>query len=159
MINNIIKVALYNTYVYKTCLQLTKIINKEIYMLNYEKTFNPVFGGNLWKIQDINLAITDGGYEFMSEFIKNYFHDNWSLSIFDTNTNQTIEILCETKKMPEIVSYIYHLEQATPLTFIGENFLTESYVVGMNFTRGRIELGETYKDVDGKLVASKKDGK
>ena len=36
--------------------------------------------------------------------------------------------------------------------FIGENPLSESYVIGMRCTRGRIDLPGTYRDAGGKLV-------
>ena len=52
--------------------------------------------------------------------------------------------------MSKIVDYIYHLEKGTPLTFIGVNSLSDSYVVGMSISRGRIDFG-CYKAEDGKL--------
>ncbi len=37
------------------------------------------------------------------------------------------------------------------MTFIGENPLTESYVVGMALTRGRIQTPGVYRAENGKL--------
>lgn len=54
--------------------------------------------------------------------------------------------------MPNIAAYIYNLEHAYPMTFIGENPVTESYVIGMRCTRGRINIPSTWKAENGKLV-------
>lgn len=66
------------------------------------------------------------------------------------NTQKTVDIVCNLNEMPEIAERIYHLEHASPLTFIGDNPVSESYVVGMTFTQGRIEFGN-YKYEYGKL--------
>lgn len=54
--------------------------------------------------------------------------------------------------MPQIVAYIYNIEHAAPMTFIGENSASESYVVGMTCTRGRFSIPGAYKAEDGKLT-------
>ena len=54
--------------------------------------------------------------------------------------------------MPLIVAYIYNLEHAYPMTFIGENPLTESYVVGMRCICSRINIPSVWKVENGKLV-------
>ncbi len=76
--------------------------------------------------------------------------EEYALSIYDEITKQTIEIDANIKEFPTIVSIIYRAEHATPLTFIGINKLTKSYVVGMSLTKGHIETGN-YKYLDGKL--------
>jgi len=116
----------------------------------YEVVNHPMTGDIIWNINDTDLAVTDFGYSLMSNFISINGHPDYSLSIFDSLTGETIEIECEIDKMPQIVSYIYNLEHATPMSFIGINSLTESYVVGMCLTRGRIGFG-CYKDADGRL--------
>lgn len=73
------------------------------------------------------------------------------MSIYNTLDGSTAEIECEVENIPRIVSFVYNLEHAYPMTFIGENPATESYVVGMRCTRGRIEMPAAYKDVDGEL--------
>ena len=115
----------------------------------YKISNHPMTGDVTWIVEDVDLAVTDGGAGFMEAFIKQYRHNDYTLSIFDSSTNQTVGIMCAVDNMPRIVSYIYHLEHAT-LSFIGLNSLTESYVVGMSLTRGRIESG-VYQDVDGHL--------
>lgn len=117
----------------------------------YKTTKCPATGDVIWNINDTDLAVTDSGNSLMRAFISTNKQQNYSLSILDCLTGKTIEIDCETDKMPQIVAYIYNLEHATPLSFITVNSLTESYIVGMNLTKGIISSGH-YKDVNGRLV-------
>ena len=116
----------------------------------YIKVNNSITKDPLWKVNDVDLAIIDGGFSIVSDFIKENYYSDFSLSIFDALTNKTIEIDCAIDNIPKIVSYIYNLEKGTPLIFIGANLITKSYVVGMNISRGRIDFGH-YVDKDGKL--------
>lgn len=117
---------------------------------NYVETISPMTGDPIWKVNDISLALC-GVQDLMSKFIETYPHSDFSLSIFDNMTKQTIKIECNLDEIPVIVDYVYHLEKGTPLTFIGVNSLSDSYVVGMTISRGRIEFG-CYKADGGKLV-------
>lgn len=117
----------------------------------YRITECPLTGDIAWNINDTDLAVTDGGYSLMKNFITLNKYPNYSLSIVDALTGQTIEIDCEIEKVPKIVSYIYNLEQAAPMSFIEIDSLNELYVVGMRLTKGYMEFGH-YKDVDGRLV-------
>lgn len=117
----------------------------------YKTTKCHMTGDVTWDINDTDLAVTDFGNSLMRAFISTNKQQNYSLSILDCLTEKTIEIDCETDKMPQIVAYIYNLENATPLSFITVNSLTESYIVGMNLTKGIISSGH-YKDVNGRLV-------
>lgn len=116
----------------------------------YEITKNPLTGDIMWKVNDIDLAITDAGKSFVQAFIKSNFYENYSLSIFDILTENTVEIECDTSQIPQIVAHIYNIEHSAPLTFIGVNCLTNSYIVGMSFTKGQISFG-FYKFNNGKL--------
>lgn len=107
--------------------------------------------GAYWKIDDIDLAITDGGYSLMKQFINENPHEDFNLSIYDAITHTTAEIYCSLEEMPQIVSNVYHLERATPMMFIGENIISGSYVVGMHCTRGILSLPGVYKAKDGRL--------
>ena len=112
----------------------------------------PPMGGMMWKGHD--LAGTDAGYSLVGRFIKEYWHDGWNLSVFDAITRKTIEIDCDLLEMPDVVAHIYNLEHAYPMIFIGENPITESYVVGMYCTRGRIRIPSLWEVKNGKLVNS-----
>ena len=116
---------------------------------SYSKTFSSMTGDTLWKIKDNGLAL-GGIVELMYSFISENRYEDYTLSIFDTMTAKTIEIECPVSEMPKIVDYIYHCEKGTPLTFIGVNSLSNSYIVGMSISRGRIDFG-CYKVEDGTL--------
>lgn len=116
----------------------------------YKISANDLTGDAMWQIDDVDLPITDGGASFCREFISQHYHEGYTLSIFDTLTGQTIEIECAIESIPEIVSYIYNLEHASPMTFIGINSLSDSYVVGMALTKHRISFGD-YVEKNGKL--------
>ena len=107
-------------------------------------------GGAIWKGR--NLAGSDGGFSVVEKFVSFHRHDGWSLVIHDLVTNGTAEIICPVAEMPRIVSYVYNLEHASVITFIGENPVTDSYVVGMPCTRGRIRVHSVYKAENGKLI-------
>ena len=106
-------------------------------------------GDILWKVEDISLPL-GGVTDLISEFIDKNRHEGYSLSIFDTLTSNTMEIECSLEEMPEIVDYVYHIEKGTPLTFVGVNSLSESYVVGMFMCKGDVQFGD-YKAEHGKL--------
>lgn len=116
-------------------------------------------GGVMWKghlsgLDDTgdSLRINDG-YSTMKAFIEEHEHVGWTLSIFDTITEYTIEIdCCDLAEMPKIVSLVYNLEKAAPIAFIGENPMSESYVVGMPCTRGRLNIPGIYRVENGKLI-------
>lgn len=99
-----------------------------------------------------DIVQNDGGFFAVKEFIDKHKHNDWSLSVYDTATNKTVEIDCPVEEIPKIVSYIYDLEHAHPILFVGENIITDSYVVGMPLTRGHIKAPGIYKAVNGKLV-------
>ncbi len=116
----------------------------------YEITKNPLTGDVMWRVNDLDLAISDAGKAIMQAFIEDNLCESYSLSIFDILTESTIEIECDVNQIPQIVSYVYRIEHGMPLTFIGVNSLTDSYVVGMSFTKGHLG-GGFYTFNNGKL--------
>lgn len=118
-------------------------------------------GGVMWKghlsgIDDTGDSLRiNTGYSAMKAFVEEHAHVGWTLSIFDTIKGCTIEIdCCDLAEMPNIVSLVYNLEKAAPIAFIGENPMSESYVVGMPCTRGRLNIPGIYKVENGKLIDS-----
>ena len=99
-----------------------------------------------------NLAGIDMGYSVVKAFIEKHPHPEWTLSIYDMLSQSSIEIACPVSEIPEIVSFVYKTEHAAPLSFIGENPLSESYVVGMSCTRGRLRIPGMYLAENGKLI-------
>ena len=66
-------------------------------MSNYEITKHQITGDVLWKIEDTDLAITDGGLRIVKEFIEKNNYNDYTLSIFDEMTGNTIEIDTDIK--------------------------------------------------------------
>lgn len=117
--------------------------------MNITESFSPM-GGVMW---EGDLGGGDAGYSVAKSFIEKHVHAGWMLSILDVITGSTIEIDCrDLVEMPRVVSYVYNIERAAPMTFIGENPMTESYVVGMTCTRGRLNIPGIYTVENGKLV-------
>lgn len=116
---------------------------------NYFKTISPMTGDVVWHIEDNALAL-GGISELVDNFINENRHEDYTLSILDIMTSKTIEIECPVSEIPQIVDYVYQLEKGSPLTFIGVNSLSDSYIVGMSISRGRLDFG-FYKAENGKL--------
>lgn len=114
-------------------------------------------GDPLWKVIDDDGALT-GIQNIMDEFISSYSDriQGWSLSIFDTLSHSTVEIEAPVEEMSKIAAYVYTLEHAAPLDFIGLNSLTDSIVVGMPLYKGNLHTGCCYKAEKGKLVLQEK---
>ena len=114
---------------------------------SYIETVHPMSGDPLWIFQ------CDGMHALnvMPVFFDKYSHPGYTLSVFDLVTNASgIEVSSVPfEDMIKIISY--HQEHAEPISWIGVNSLSDSYVVGMLLTRGRFR-GE-YEVVDKKLVA------
>ncbi len=87
----------------------------------------------------------------VEDFIKQNYHKNYTLIILDTTSDNIVDIECSVEEIPEIVSFIYQLEHAMPISFIAEDCDSESYVIGMNFKKRRIIPG-IYWFEDGALV-------
>ena len=117
----------------------------------YKEKMHPLTNEKMWSVKDVSLA-SGGLTSLVEEFIDQYNYPDYSLSVYDNVTGKTIEIDCDINNIPEIVDYIYHLVKGTPLTFIGLNSLTESYVVGMSFCEKNINFG-IYKYENKKLNA------
>ena len=90
---------------------MSKLINT-----TYRMTTCPITDDIIWDINDNDLAVTDYGYSLVKNFISLNEYPNYSLSILDLSTEKTIGIDCEIDKMPQIVSYIYNIEQAAPMS-------------------------------------------
>lgn len=91
------------------------------------------------------------GYKEIEEFLNESAHKDYSLSIFDTLSNCTMEIICPFEEMLSAIVFISSTEHDFP-EWIGANDLSESYVVGMKFTRGVFHTPGYYKCENGKLI-------
>lgn len=110
---------------------------------------HPVTGDPFWHINSLS-ALDEIG-TIVKRFVKENYFEDYSLSIYDCLTTKTIEIDCKTSEIEPIVCYIYNIEHAFPLEFVGLNSFTKSYVIGMNLSKGHVSFGR-YKSECGKLI-------
>ena len=112
-------------------------------------------GGEMWRVVNID-AIFSPPMErianMVDAFIAAHPHEGFTLSIYDTVAEQAHELLdVPVSEMGERVSEIFHVEKAMPVAFVGENLLSDSYVVGMPLTRGRYFISDMGASVGGSL--------
>ena len=77
------------------------------------------------------------GFNEIRDFLNKHYSKNYTLSIFDTIEQATIEVTCDFEDMVDVIAYVSNIEHDFP-AWIGLNELSNSYVVGMAFTRGRL---------------------
>lgn len=93
----------------------------------------------------------DGIIEATEFIAENYLRD-WTLSVFDINSNFTAELMpCTVEEMGSVLRRVSEMEHTFP-EWIGLNPASESYVVGMEFTRGRLEVPGVYAWREHELV-------
>lgn len=124
-------------------------------MNNYTITKHPFTGELMWLCE-----YTPESVLLVEKFIKENYHENYTLSIFDSVTNRTLEIVNPVNEIidevTKIIDFVSNTEH-TFVKFIGINSISNSYVVGVDFTRGRIPVPSFYRCENGKLVSIKKD--
>lgn len=116
---------------------------------NFEVSLTP-YGDNFWRGDD--LSGMDSGMSTTKHFIEEYPHKNWTLTVFDSSTLEFIEIYCNVSEMPSVVSHVFNLEHAYPINIVGECLAAQSYLVGMNLTKGRLNIPGVYKFKNDRLI-------
>lgn len=99
----------------------------------------------------MRLTYGNEGFDEIRFFLKKYYSKGYTLSIFDTINKATIEVVCDFEDMVDVVAYVSEVEHNFP-TWIGVNELSESYVVGMAFTRGRLSTPSLLKWKNNELL-------
>ena len=77
-------------------------------------------------------------------------NDSYSLSLYDILTDKVARIECPFEEMLQIICFAIDMEHDYP-DWIGIDETSKSYIVGLRFTRGRLETPAVYKTEDGKL--------
>lgn len=99
----------------------------------------------------VELTYGDECYKEIRKFLNDNYNKDYTLSIFDMLGQTLIEVIADFDSMIDVVAYVINTEHDFP-AWIGVNELSDSYVVGMNFTRGNLETSAVYEWKDGKLV-------
>lgn len=100
----------------------------------------------------IKLTYGNEGFKEIKDFLKNNYHEGYTLSIFNNLEQATVEIACDFDSMVEVITYVTNVEHDFP-EWIGVNELSDSYVLGMNFTRGSIKTPSVCEWKNGRLVS------
>ena len=102
-------------------------------MEDYKVMKHPITGDIMWM-----LSYSEKDFKFVEKFINENYHEAYTLSFYDKLTRNTLEItnhIEEIKdKITEIVSEI-SAQEHTFVYFIGVNSFSDSYVIGVDFTR------------------------
>lgn len=85
----------------------------------------------------MRLTYGNGGFNEIRDFLKQHYSKDYTLSIFDTITQTTIEVIYHFDDMVDVIVYVANVEHDFP-AWIGINEISESYVIGIAFTRGRL---------------------
>ena len=99
----------------------------------------------------MKLTYGNAGFEEIRKFLKDNYDEEYTLSIYDNMGQATIEVICGFDSMVDVIKYVSNAEHDFP-EWIGKNELSDSYVVGLNFTRGNFKTPSVYEWKDGKLV-------
>lgn len=94
----------------------------------------------------LQMRLTYGkkGFQEIRNFLKKNYFETYTLSIFDTIKASTIEVVCTFDEIVDVIVYVSHVEHDFP-AWIGVNELSNSYVVGLAFTRGRLRTPSVCK--------------
>lgn len=101
-------------------------------------------------MKPIQLTYGNEGFKEIQEFLNKNNKEGYTLSLYDMITQTTAEVECTVNEIIPIIMQVTNMEKDFP-AWIGINELTDSYVVGMNFTRGRLHTLSSYKYTDGKF--------
>lgn len=96
------------------------------------------------------LTYGNEGFLEIEQFLSKNRRDDYTLSIYNILEGCTMEIDCPFEEMLQAITTVTNIEHDFP-AWIGINELSESYVVGLNFTRGSLETPGVYKFEDGKF--------
>ncbi len=101
-------------------------------------------------MEPMQLTYGSEGFKEIQEFLKINHNEGYTLSLYDMITQTTAEIECSFNEILPIIMQATNMEKDFP-AWIGINDFTKSYVVGLNFSRGRLHTLSSYKYIDGNL--------
>lgn len=87
------------------------------------------------------------GFEGLSEihdFLRAEKREGYSLSLYNEMDETAAKVACSFDDIEDVIDYVFNLEHDFP-DWIGINELSNSYAVGLNFTRGRIKTPGVYR--------------
>ena len=103
---------------------------------------HPLVGDPMWRVVDFSLVFASPPIriaDLVNAFISEYPRDDYTLSFYDFLTERAVEAPYDLRveHFGRLVEVVFHIEKGAPFEWVGLNSLSNSYVVGMPFTRGR----------------------
>ena len=102
-------------------------------------------------MKELKVSMGQKSFDEISNYISENYKESYSLSIYDILGEKTVEIECSKEEMIPAIMLATDMEHDFP-EWIGINELTDSIVVRMNFTKGRLENGYTFKYKNRKFI-------
>ena len=90
-------------------------------------------------------------FDEISNYISENYKESYSLSIYDILGEKTVEIECSKEQMIPAIMLATDREHDFP-EWMSVTGRTDSIVVGMNVTKGRLETGCSYKYENRKFI-------
>lgn len=91
------------------------------------------------------------GFKEIREFLKENFKENYNLSIYDIMSQSILEVVCSFDEIVNIIMLITNMEHDFPAWITLDDELTNSYMVGMNLSKGNLKAPAKYQYINGKL--------
>lgn len=102
-------------------------------------------------MKELKLSYGERSFCEIEDYLNNNKKNGYSLSIYNELSESTAEIMCQFSDFLPVVMQISNIEHDFP-DWIGINRLKKSYVIGMNFTKGRINTPGIYEYKNGKII-------
>ena len=99
----------------------------------------------------VKLKYGNEAFEQIRKFLEENYNKEYTLSIYNNLEQATVEVICDFESMVEVIAYVSNVEHDFP-EWIGVNEISESYVVGMNFSRGNLKTPSVYEWKEDKLI-------
>ena len=99
----------------------------------------------------VQLTYGNESFKEIQDFLKQNYHEDYTLSIYNSCEQATVEVICAYEEMLDVIMYVTNVEHDFP-AWIGVNELSDSYVVGIDFTRGHLHTPSVCEWKEGRLV-------
>lgn len=99
----------------------------------------------------VQLTYGNEGFKEIQDFLKQNYNKDYTLSIYNSCEQATVEVICAYEEMLDVIMYVTNVEHNFP-AWIGVNELTDSYVVGIDFTREHLHTPSVCEWKEGRLV-------
>lgn len=91
------------------------------------------------------------GFKEIREFLKENLKENYNLTIYDIMSQSILEVICPFNEIVDAIMRITNIEHDFPAWITLDDELTNSYMVGMNFIKGHLDVPAKYVYINGKL--------